>query len=67
MRANPPDIAVLDIKMPRMDGLEPFEKLRMETDVPVIFLTSKDDEEDEASVCGSARMITSRNRFRKNC
>ena len=48
MRANPPDIAVLDIKMPRMDGLELLEKLRMETDVPVIFLTSKDDEEDEA-------------------
>jgi two-component system response regulator ChvI len=43
----PPDLAVLDIKMPRMDGLELLEKLRQSTKLPVIFLTSKDDEIDE--------------------
>ncbi len=42
-----PDVAVLDIKMPRMDGLELITKLREKTDIPVIFLTSKDDEVDE--------------------
>ena len=45
---NPPDIAVLDIKMPRMDGLELLRRLREKSMVPVIFLTSKDDELDEA-------------------
>ena len=45
---NPPDIAVLDIKMPRMDGMELLGELRKRTDLPVIFLTSKDDELDEA-------------------
>ena len=43
----PPDLAVLDIKMPRMDGLELLKKLRKETALPVIFLTSKDTEIDE--------------------
>ncbi|MEO5338847.1 MAG: response regulator transcription factor [Magnetospirillum sp. WYHS-4] len=47
LRRNPPDLAVLDIKMPRMDGLEVLKRLRKETDLPVIFLTSKDDEIDE--------------------
>ncbi|MCB1562906.1 MAG: response regulator transcription factor [Alphaproteobacteria bacterium] len=42
-----PDLAVLDIKMPRMDGLELLEKLREHSSVPVIFLTSKDDEIDQ--------------------
>lgn len=42
-----PDLAVLDVKMPRMDGLELITKLREKTDMPVIFLTSKDDEVDE--------------------
>ena len=42
------DLAVLDIKMPRMDGVELLQKLRYKTDMPVIFLTSKDDEIDEA-------------------
>lgn len=41
------DLAVLDIKMPRMDGLETLRNLRKESMIPVIFLTSKDDEEDE--------------------
>lgn len=43
----PPDIAVLDIKMPRMDGIEMLRRLRQNTALPVIFLTSKDDELDE--------------------
>src|SRR4030081_3422454 len=42
-----PDLAILDIKMPRMDGMELLRRLRQKTDVPVIFLTSKDDEIDE--------------------
>lgn len=45
---NPPDIAILDIKMPRMDGLELLRRLREKSMIPVIFLTSKDDELDEA-------------------
>ena len=47
LNENPPDLAVLDIKMPRMDGMELLEKLRRTSDLPVIFLTSKDDEVDE--------------------
>ena len=43
----PPDLAVLDIKMPRMDGLEVLRRLRQQSDLPVIFLTSKDQEADE--------------------
>ncbi len=42
-----PDMAVLDIKMPRMDGMELLQRLRQKTHMPVIFLTSKDDEIDE--------------------
>lgn len=45
---NPPDLAVCDIKMPRMDGLELLEKLRAKSALPLIFLTSKDEEPDEA-------------------
>ena len=48
LQRNSPDIAVLDIKMPRLDGMELLKKLRISSDVPVIFLTSKDDELDEA-------------------
>lgn len=44
---NPPDLAVFDIKMPRMDGMELLRRLRQNSDLPVIFLTSKDQEEDE--------------------
>jgi two-component system response regulator ChvI len=47
MTANPVDLAILDIKMPRMDGLELLERLRKQSELPVIFLTSKDDEVDE--------------------
>src|SRR3954471_17977820 len=45
---NPPSLAVLDIKMPRMDGMELLRRLREKSDIPVIFLTSKDEEIDEA-------------------
>jgi two-component system, OmpR family, response regulator ChvI len=45
---NPPDLAVVDIKMPRMDGFELLRKLREKSALPVIFLTSKDEEPDEA-------------------
>jgi two-component system, OmpR family, response regulator ChvI len=45
--AKPADLAVLDIKMPRMDGMEVLQKLRARSAMPVIFLTSKDDELDE--------------------
>ncbi|AWK86238.1 response regulator transcription factor [Azospirillum thermophilum] len=44
---RPPDLAVLDIKMPRMDGMELLQRLRQTSRMPVIFLTSKDDELDE--------------------
>ena len=42
-----PDLAVLDIKMPRMDGMDLLQRLRQKSSMPVIFLTSKDDEIDE--------------------
>jgi two-component system response regulator ChvI len=45
--AQPVDIAVLDIKMPRMNGMELLEQLRRHSSIPIIFLTSKDDEVDE--------------------
>ncbi|GAB4484319.1 MAG: two-component system response regulator ChvI [Erythrobacter tepidarius] len=44
---NPPDLAVFDIKMPNMDGMELLRRLRAQSALPVIFLTSKDDERDE--------------------
>ncbi len=45
--AKPADLAVLDVKMPRMDGMELLQKLRARSSMPVIMLTSKDDELDE--------------------
>lgn len=48
LRRRPADLAVLDIKMPRMDGMELLSKIREHSVLPVIFLTSKDDELDEA-------------------
>jgi len=47
LQDSPPDLAVLDIKMPRMDGMELLRRLRQKSNLPVIFLTSKDDEMDE--------------------
>ncbi|MEY9779251.1 two-component system response regulator ChvI [Sinorhizobium fredii] len=45
--ARPPHLAIFDIKMPRMDGMELLRRLRQKSDLPVIFLTSKDEEIDE--------------------
>jgi two-component system response regulator ChvI len=47
LQADPPDLVVLDVKMPRMDGMEVLRRLRQTSEVPVIFLTSKDEEIDE--------------------
>ena len=49
-KLSPPDLAILDIKMPRMDGMETLRRLRQTSDVPVIFVTSKSEEIDE--LCG---------------
>jgi two-component system response regulator ChvI len=46
-RTTTPDLAILDIKMPRMDGMETLRRLRQKSDLPVIFLTSKNEEIDE--------------------
>src|SRR5215510_6253181 len=46
-KSSPPDLAILDIKMPRMDGMELLRRIRQKSDLPVIFLTSKDEEIDE--------------------
>jgi two-component system response regulator ChvI len=47
LESDPPDLAILDVKMPRMDGMEVLRRLRQTTTLPVIILTSKDDEIDE--------------------
>jgi two-component system response regulator ChvI len=47
LKLTPPDLAIFDIKMPRMDGMELLRRLRQKSDLPVIFLTSKDEEIDE--------------------
>ena len=47
LKQTPPDLAIFDIKMPRMDGMELLRRLRQKSDLPVIFLTSKDEEIDE--------------------
>jgi two-component system response regulator ChvI len=47
LEADPPDLAILDVKMPRLDGMEVLRRLRQTTDLPVIILTSKDEEIDE--------------------
>jgi DNA-binding response OmpR family regulator len=46
-KTAPPNLAILDIKMPRMDGMETLRRLRQKSDLPVIFLTSKDEQIDE--------------------
>ena len=47
LEGDPPDLAILDVKMPRMDGMEVLRRLRQTSELPVIILTSKDDEIDE--------------------
>ena len=47
LERTPPDLAILDVKMPRMDGMEVLRRLRQNSDLPVIILTSKDEEIDE--------------------
>lgn len=47
LESDPPDLAILDVKMPRLDGIEVLRRLRQTSNVPVIILTSKDDEIDE--------------------
>ena len=47
LQETPPDVAILDIKMPRMDGMELLRRVRQQSDMPVIFLTSTDEEIDE--------------------
>ena len=64
---TPPDLAVVDIKMPRLNGIELLEKIRKKSTIPVIFLTSKDDEVDEllGLRLGADDYIT--NLFLKDC
>jgi two-component system response regulator ChvI len=47
LESEPPDLAILDVKMPRMDGMEVLRRLRQTSEIPVIILTSKDEEIDE--------------------
>jgi len=47
LESDPPDLVILDVKMPRMDGMEVLRRLRQTTELPVIMLTSKDEEIDE--------------------
>jgi len=47
LESEPPDLAILDVKMPRLDGMEVLRRLRQSSDLPVIILTSKDEEIDE--------------------
>jgi two-component system, OmpR family, response regulator ChvI len=47
LESDPPDVAILDVKMPRMDGMEVLRRLRQTSNLPVIILTSKDEEIDE--------------------
>jgi len=67
LTTRPVDLAILDIKMPRMDGMELLQKLRKTTDLPVIFLTSKDEEVDEILGLRMGPTITSPSRFRSAC
>ena len=46
-KISPPDLAIHDIKMPPMDGMATHRRLRQKSDIPVIFLTSKEEEIDE--------------------
>ena len=67
LSARPADLAVLDIKMPRMDGMELLQRLRLRSSMPVIFLTSKDEEVDQLMGLVSGRTTTSRSRSASGC
>ncbi len=60
---EPADLGIFDIKMPRMDGMELLRRVRQQSAMPVIFLTSKDEEIDELFGSRWAPMIISRNPF----
>jgi two-component system, OmpR family, response regulator ChvI len=47
LRVKSPNLVLLDIKMPQMDGMELLRRLRCQSEVPVIFLSGKLDEVDE--------------------
>ena len=57
-KTAPPDLAILDIKMPRMDGMETLRRLRQKSDLPVIFLTSKEEEHYAPSHCWRGESAT---------
>jgi two-component system response regulator ChvI len=65
---TPPDIAILDVKMPKMDGMELLRRLRQTSELPVIFLTSKDEEIDEVFGLQHGRgRLSSRSRSASAC
>ena len=67
MYRYPPDLAVIDIKMPKMDGYELFKKIREKLQIPVIFLTSKDKEVDRLKglMHGADNYVTKGGNFSK--
>ena len=64
MLDKPPDLAILDIAMPEMDGLELLTRLRRHSALPALFLTSKDQEEDELTGLSRGRTTTLPSPFR---
>ena len=67
LERQPPDIAVLDIKMPRLDGMELLKKLRQKSNMPVIFLTSRTTRSTRCWACAWAPTTTSPSRSRSGC
>ena len=57
-KTSPPDLAILDIKMPRMDGMETLRRMRQKTDIPVIFLTSVEEGDHRGKSLGAVGYIT---------
>ncbi len=67
LKQNPPDLAIFDIKMPRMDGMELLRRLRQKSDLPVIFHTSKTTRSTSCSASRWAPTISSANPSRSGC